>query len=150
MGVSQESVDSFLRNPWYTHTLQGRLVHALVALKDVENRQEVIGLALTVTSEGQARFVTESAELLGHYHKTNNQITKVDITTTIIGQTKAGAIIIPAPLDYVSWTKRLETFTNRYDFKNTDRRILVRGRFSEIAKNELTQKNWLVTETESN
>ncbi len=150
MGVSQDSVDSFLRNPWYTHTLQGRLVHALVALEDVEDRPEVIGLALTVISEDQARFVTESAEMLGHYHTKGNQITRVDITTTIIGQSKAGGIIIPAPLDYVSWTKKLETFTSRDDFKNKDRRILVRGRFSEIAKNELTQKNWLVTETESN
>ncbi len=150
MGVSQNTVDSFLRNPWYTFTLRGRLVRALVMLKDVKNRPEVIELALTVTSEGQARFVTESAELLGRYHKKNSQITKVDVKTSIIGQLKTGELIIPAPLDYVSWTKKLETFTSRNDFKNKGRRILIRGHFSEIAMKKLTQSKWLVKKIESN
>lgn len=150
IGVSQESVDNFLKNRWYTLTLQGRLVRALVALEDVKNRPEVIALALTVSAEDQARFVTESVEMLGDYHEKSVSITKVDINTTVIGQSKEGSIIIPTPLDYVSWTKKLDSFISRAEFQNRKRLILVRGRFSEVAKKKLIQKQWLVNENISN
>lgn len=150
MGVTQESVDRFFRNRWYTFTLQGRLVRALMTLDKTEKRSEVIALALTVTSESQARFVTEAVEMLGHYNKNVLPVARIDVYTTITGRIENGTIIIPAPLDYVSWNRRLDTFTGRDEFSNTKRHIFIRGRFSPVAKKELIKKGWIVTENALN
>lgn len=146
IGVTQESVDNFLKNRWYTLTLQGRLVRALIQLKQAEDRAEVIALALTVSSEDQARFVTEAVELLAHYHKHVFPITKINVNSTVIGQLKKGAFVFPTPLDYVSWIKRLDKFTDRSEFGDAERIIYLRGQLSKTAKKELGLKKWQLLE----
>ena len=69
MGVSQEQVDLLLRQPYFTLTLQTRLVKALERIKKTAGRAGIIHLANTVTSFDQARFVVEAMEMLAEYNE---------------------------------------------------------------------------------
>ncbi len=144
MGVDQEQIDLFLRNRWYTRTLQGRLVRGLDRIIGAENRPDVLDFALTVQSETQARFIVETVELLALHHEQIAPLSKLEVHTTVIGYYEEGAMVVPAPLDYVLWTKRLDTFTSRDEFKNKNRLIYLRGELSAMAKKKLAKKGWRV------
>ncbi|MDM8556628.1 hypothetical protein QUF75_18025 [Desulfococcaceae bacterium HSG7] len=146
MGVDQGTVDRFLRHRWHTITMQGRLVRALDRIGEAENRPEVIALALTVTSDGQARFVTEAVEMLAHFHEQIAPLIRLEVHTSVIGRKKQGGIVIPAPLDYVSWTKQLDRFTSRNELKDSKPILYLRGRLSVAARKELGGKGWRISE----
>lgn len=146
LGVSQEDIDLLLRHRWYTLTLQGRFVRAMEKLDGVENITELVDLALTVRSLDQARFVVEAIELLLHYHVHEEPIAEIKLNTTVTGISKSGTRIIPTPLDYVSWTKALDKFSNRKEFVEGISCVYLRGRLSPIAKTSLSNKGWQVRE----
>lgn len=146
LGVSQDDIDFLLRHRWYNLTLQGRLVQAMQKLDGVENLPELVDLALTARSVDQARFVVEAIELLLHYHVQVEPVAEIVIHTTVTGITKTGKRIIPTPLDYVSWTKKLDSFSNRKELADGKSLVYLRGKLSPIAKENLTEKEWQVRE----
>ena len=91
MGVSQDAVDHLLRHRWYTLTRQSRLVHGLERLGGVTGRVDVMPLALSVTSEEQARFVAGAVEMLARYHEKVAPLATVQVLGTVVARTQAGA-----------------------------------------------------------
>jgi hypothetical protein len=57
LGVSQDTIDRFLRQKWFTLTTRTALVEALAALGPGAGRADVITWALTAESDPQARFL---------------------------------------------------------------------------------------------
>jgi len=146
LGADQNSVDRFLRHPWYTLTLQSRLVRALKRMPKTARRKAVLPLALSVRSYDQARFVVESLEMLAAYNKTRAPLTALWVAGTVMGRTASG-IVVPAPADAVSWNGKLDNFAHRPDFKTVRKRLLwVRGAVTPRAKKELTALGWTVQE----
>jgi hypothetical protein len=144
--VDQESVDRFLRHRSYTLTLQTALVRAFDRLSGVAGRTDVMPLALTVVSEEQARFVVGAVEMLARYHETVAPIATVAVRGTVIGRTKTGALVVPGPVDYLSWTETSERFARRGDIAAKDRGLWLVGRASPRARQELARLGWEVHE----
>ena len=84
--------------------------------------------------------------LLAQHQKAASPITKVRVAGTLIGQTAAGGLVVPAPVDYVVWTQRVARFVERPDLAAPDRQILVTGRVSPRARQELERRRWTVRE----
>jgi len=142
MGVSQEHVDLFLRQRWYTLTLRTRFAKALERIDGAEGQADLMELALTVESEDQARFVIEALEMLATYHEKTAPIQAIEVRGTVIGRTKAGAIVLPAPVDYAAWTERLDRFTSRDDLAAEQRTLLLRGSLTPMAREKLDRLGW--------
>jgi hypothetical protein len=146
MGVSQEQVDLLLRQPYFTLTLQTRLVKALERMKKTADRSAIMPLANTVTSFDQARFVVEAMEMLAEYNEKTAPLRNIEKQAPFTAKTGAGALVVAGPVDMVSWTERLQHFAARPDLKGKPRIILLRGEATPRAKAELARLGWTVRE----
>jgi hypothetical protein len=147
LGVAQDPIDQFLRQKWFTHTIRLALVDGLVALGPGPGRPDVVAWALTAGSETQARFMAGSVAILARHHQTAAPIARVRVAGTALGETADGAVVVPAAVDYVSWTERVATFAERPDFAAaTSRRLWMAGRLSPRTRQELTARKWTVEE----
>jgi hypothetical protein len=64
----------------------------------------------------------------------------------VIGRDRAGVIIVPAEVDYVSWTKRTSYFANRPDLISPKRTAWLTGQMSPLAKKNFQALGWDVRE----
>jgi hypothetical protein len=133
LGVGQEPIDRFLRQTWFTHTIRLALVDGLSALGPGPGRSDVVAWALTADSETQARFMAGSVAILARHHQVV-PITRIRVACTILGETAEGAAVVPAPVDYVSWTERVANFAGRPDIVGAKaRRLWLAGKLSPRA-----------------
>ena len=147
MVVSQEVIDQFLRQRHFTLTIQLMLVEALATLPPSAGRAAVIPWALTAESETQARFMAGAVAILAEYHRTVAPVARLRIAGTLLGDTERGALVVPAPVDYLSWTERVAAFANRPEVAAAkDRQLWLTGRLSPRARQELTGRGWSIRE----
>ena len=144
MGGSAAAVAALLGNRWYSLTVLSDLTSGLERLNGVEGRAAVIALAATAASEEEARFITRAVHLLAWQHTTGASLRRVSGTGTVIGWTARGSIVVPAPVDYVSWTERISRFARRPDLRGRSRNILLVGQISPRASRELARFGWTV------
>jgi hypothetical protein len=64
----------------------------------------------------------------------------------IIGQDRTGAIVVQAPVDYVSWTKDMSYFANRPDFHGHPKIVSLTGQFSPLARKNFQTLGWVINE----
>jgi hypothetical protein len=146
MNVDEASQNAFFKNPHYTPTLQTALVSALEELSTVGDRENVIQLATTADSEEDVRFIIGSVQTLAT-HNRKFPVATVQISGAVItARTKQGRLVIPAALDYVSWTEQVEEFARRDDLKAKVRVILLTGKASPRAREGFTFLGWILQE----
>jgi hypothetical protein len=146
LGVPPDTIKRFLQQKAFTLTTRTALLQALAALGPGPGRLDVIPWALTAKSDTQARFIAGAVMILAGYHKTKDPIAELRVSGTLVGRSKAGTLIVPAPVDYVSWTERVAGFAKRPDLKASDREIWLTGRLSSRARRELMRLHWVTHE----
>jgi hypothetical protein len=149
MGASETQADALLNNRWFSLTVLTSLVTDLERLAAVRGRPEVIVLAATARNEEDARFLASSIQLLARLNVTGVSINEVKAGGTVIGVTPAGHLVVPAPVDYVSWTERIGSFAERPDLKGARRTIWLTGRMSGAAHRGFTRLGWTLQEAPS-
>jgi hypothetical protein len=53
-------------------------------------------------------------------------------------------LILPAPVDYVSWTERIASFATSPDLKASQRTVWLSGKMSPRARKEFEALGWAV------
>jgi hypothetical protein len=140
--VPEKTQRAFMANAAIPLSVKTDLVQALEKLGDVKGRAAVVALAVTARSEEQARFIVAAVRLLGKGHA----LEEMTATGTVVGREKGGAIVVPAPVDYVSWTERVARFAKRDDLKAAERSIVLTGKMSPRARKEFEGLGWKVSE----
>jgi hypothetical protein len=147
MGIEGLPVRTLFRNAYFTPTLQTALVLALEALGEASGRGEVVAFAARAASEIEARYVNNSVLLLAQHGRRIEPIAKVRAAgDAIAAETQSGKLILPAPLDYISWVKPTEEFARRADLQRSERWLLSSGRVTPRAVQELTALGWRVSD----
>jgi hypothetical protein len=146
MGVSQDQVDLLLRLPWYTLTLQTRLVKAMERLNKTTGRPSIMPVATTVLSFDQARFVVEAVEMMAGYNEKIAPIKALGKEVPFAGYTGTGTLVVAGPLDLLSWTEKINRFATRPDLKAKERILWLRGTATPRAQQELTALGWKVNQ----
>ena len=146
MGVGEPGVRALLKNQWYSLTVLTLLVNGLERLEGATGRAEVVSLAASATSEDDARFVTGCVQMLAKHHETIERLSEIAGQGTVIGRTSGGAVVVPAPVDYLSWTQRISNFAHRSDLKAKDRSVWLTGQMSPRAKQQFAALGWTVHE----
>jgi hypothetical protein len=146
LGVAQDAIDRFLRQKWFTLTTQTALVGALAKLGPGPGRADVITWALTAESVTQTRFMAGAAGILADFQQTAAPIRSVKVVGTMVGETESGALVIAAPVDYVSWTERLARYVERPDLAGKEHQLWLFGRVSPRTREELTARGWTIRE----
>jgi hypothetical protein len=146
MGLDDKVVRAMMNNPWYSLSVLTVFVNSLEQLQGVEGREDVAKFAASATSEDQARFITESLQLLAHYHKTITPVSSVAGSGPVVARDSKGAVVVPTPVDYVAWTQRVAEFARRSDLKTHQRGVWLTGELSPRARREFTAAGWTVHE----
>ncbi len=144
MGVSQADVDLLLRHRWYPLSLQAGLLLALDDLKGVEGSLDVMPLALTVASEEQARYLVQTLQMTARYHETVKPLSQLIVLGTVAARTTDGAIVVAAPVDYLTWNEGVDRFTANEDLAAPQRELHIAGRLTDRARTELEERGWVV------
>lgn len=148
IGVPRDQVDRFLRHSYYTLSMQAVVAGSLQSLEGVQGRAETLPLILSVGSEGQARFLVQTLDMLRTYHLTREPLSQLQVQGTIIGVGGNGHSMVMAPVDYLSWTETLDTFSaNLTEANEGPVALYVSGEISGLAMDTLIARGWMVEET---
>ena len=146
MHVPAETVKAFMRNQAFPLSVQTALVEDLGRLSGVPGTIDVVALASTADSEDQARFLADTLDMLANYHQGRMPLVTVIARGTLVGRDRAGVIVVPAPVDYASWTRRTSYFANRPDLAAPKRGVWLSGQMSPLAKKNFEALNWMIGE----
>jgi hypothetical protein len=144
--VPAATIKTFMRNPVFPLSVQTAFISNLKRLSGVPGTPSAVRLASTAESEAQARFLTDSVGMLARYHETLAPIVKLNVRRAIIGQDRNGAIVVQAPVDYVSWTDLVSTFAHRADLRASRHTIWLTGQLSPLARQNFRTLGWTVNE----
>jgi hypothetical protein len=144
--VPEESINAFMHNQSFPLSVQVAFVEDFARVSGVPGSAGVVALAATAESEDQARFLADCLNMLANYHQTQTPLKQIIARGTIIGRDRAGVIVVPAEVDYVSWTKRASYFANRSDLRSPKRSLWLTGRMSPLAKRNFQNLGWVVNE----
>jgi hypothetical protein len=146
--VSPTQRSLFMHNPALPLSLQVAIVENLGRLTNVSGRSDMVALAGTVATESQARFLATSIRMLAEYHEKKKPLTAMAVPGPVFARDQAGALILPAPVDYVSWTERVASFAKHPSFRAAQQRtILLAGLMSPRAKKEFAASGWTIQES---
>lgn len=142
MGASEDQMQALLNNRWYSLSVLTSLVDELERLPSVSGVPQVIALAATAKNEEEARFLASSVQMLAWLNVTGTPISQVAARGTVVGISPKGGIVVPAPVDYISWTERIGNFAKRADLDAEQRSIWLSGKMSGIAQRGFTELHW--------
>jgi hypothetical protein len=143
--VSPTQRSLFMHNPAIPLSLQVAVVENLGRLANVAGREDVVWQMGSVATESQARFLATSVRMLAEYHEKQKPITAVAAPGPVVARDQEGALILPAPVDYVSWTERVAFFAKNPKLQVAPKRTLwITGLMSPRAKKEFEANGWTI------
>ena len=143
MGVSGRTTRDFLRNRWFTPSLQTALVIALSKMGGVAGVESVIEVASRVQGETHVRFVVESVRMLGQHHAKEPGISELRMSGMVpVSVAADGTLVIAAAIDRAYWDASAAEFAQREELAGKRRMLLVAGTASPRAKQELERAGW--------
>jgi hypothetical protein len=145
MGVPNETAQRFMNDSAFPLSVQTSFVENLSHLSGIRGLADAVALAATAQSEMQARFLTSAVGMLARYHA-RTPLSSIIAKGTIVGRERNGAIVVAAPVDYVSWTKRISYFAHRPDLAGHKRVAMITGQMSPMAKKNFQALGWTVYE----
>jgi len=142
-GVGGRTTRDFLRNRWFTPSLQTALVVALAKMGNISGVESVIQVASQVQGEAHVRFFVESVRMLARYNEKEGRLVKLRMSNMVpMGVAADGTLVIAAAIDYAYWDKAAAEFAQRKELKGKRRVLLVAGTASERAKMEFAKLGW--------
>ena len=146
MNVPDASIQAFMGNKAFPLSVQTAFVEDLSRVSEVPGFVDVVALASTAESEDQARFLASCLDMLANYHQSHTALVNIIARGTVIGRDRTGVIVVPAEVDYVSWTNRTSYFANRPDLDSPKRAAWLSGQMSPLAKKNFQALGWNVRE----
>jgi hypothetical protein len=146
-GLSQEEVVAFTSNTAIPLSLQVTAVKDLEALGNIPGRRAAADAIGGVMTEYQARFLVTSLQMLATWSQQTSPITKIKVVGVLIAHDQNGTVIMPAPVDYVSWTPRIAGFATDPNLLAMQNRVLwTTGKMTPLARQQLVTNGWKVRE----
>jgi hypothetical protein len=146
LGASEESIKAFIKNTSFTPTTATAFVLSLEGMKGVSGIDKAVVAASNADSEDEAHFFVLSAHILVAYHRKFPVSELATSGLVIFGRTRNGKLVVPAGVDYVSWTDEIQSFAQREELKASERVILLSGKVSPAAKQGFTALGWQLQE----
>jgi hypothetical protein len=148
-GLSPEEVVAFTSNPAIPLSLQVTAVKELEALGNITGRRAAAVTIGNMMTEYQARFLVTSLHMLSEWSRQRSPITKIEVIGVLVGRDQNGATIVPAPVDYVSWTERIAGFATNPELLRQRHRVLwISGKMTPLASQQLAASGWSVRQGE--
>lgn len=146
-GASEAQVGALMKNPQYSLSVLTALAQGLQRLQGVSGLAPVVGFAAVARTQDETRLVAAAVNMLARHHESVEPIAQVTAPGPVIGRTARGALVVPAPVDYVAWTERTGRLAQRNDLNVPQRIVWLSGQVSPRARKELVARGWTITES---
>ena len=147
LGLSPQDIATFTHNDAIPLSLQVSAVKDLDALGNIPGRRAAAVDLANVMTEYQARFLVTSLKMLVQWGQQKSPITGIRAPGLIIAHDQNGTTIVPAPVDYLSWTPRIAGFATDPQLIGMQNRVLwITGKMTPLAQQQLTANGWTVQE----
>jgi hypothetical protein len=133
----------FLRRGVFSPTLQTGLVDALDQLGPAGGGDALLELGMTAHSELESRFVVNALRMTAKYlgdRAHGGQLRPIG--AGLAYEAADHELVLPLPVDYLSWTTEVRDFLDRAEFRVTDKTVLIGGGASLAARRALTERGW--------
>jgi hypothetical protein len=148
IGLSDAEIATFTYNPAIPLSLQVSAVRDLEGLGDIRGRRAAAVALGNVVTEYQARFLVTSIRMLAQWSQQKSPITKIGAPGTLVARDQNGTTIMPAPVDYVSWTERIAGFATDPNLLAVKNRVLwIPAAMTPMARQQLQANGWTVHES---
>jgi hypothetical protein len=145
IGLSPEEIAAFSHNSAIPLSLQVSAVHDLEGLGHIPGRRAVAVTLGNVMTEYQARFLVTSLRMLARWNQERSPITRLRVSGVLVARDQNGTTVMPAPVDYVSWTPRIAGFATNPQLLGLQNRVLwITGKMTPLARQQLTANDWQV------
>jgi hypothetical protein len=146
-GLSQEEIVAFTSNTSIPLSLQVTAVKDLEALGNIPGRRAAAVAIGNMITEYQARFLVTSLQMLATWSQQRSAITGIKVPGVFVARDQNGTVILPAPVDYVSWTPRIAGFATDPNLLAMRNRVLwTTGKMTPLARQQLETNGWKVHE----
>ena len=148
LGLSQEEIAAFTHNNAIPLSLQVTAVNTLDALGNIPGRRSTAVALSAVMTEYQARFIVTSLHMLVQWGQQNSAITSIKMNGLLLAHDQNGNAIVPAPVDYLSWTPRIAGFAADPSLSAVPNRVLwIPAPVTPLARQQLIANGWSVHES---
>ncbi len=145
LGAKERTVRDLTRNKWFTPSLQTALTARLASLGRIDGIEQVVATAAATNGETRARFLLESLALLATYHQKQGKLSRIRMSDLVpVGVASDGRVIAAVAIDYATWDKDAQAFSQRKDTTARNRTLLVAGKVSPKARQALENAGWKV------
>ncbi len=135
----------FSRRGGFNGTLRTRFTDSLVKLKPASGCNELLELAATTHGEVEARYLVDALALIERHAPKTAGGKLLIAGAAIAWLTPDGKLLLPLPVDYLSWTADIDEFFNSREFVCSDKTALIGGYISPLALQKLGERGWRVT-----
>ena len=147
-GLSQEEIVSFTSNSAIPLSLQVSVVEDLKGLGAIPGRRAAAVALGNVVTEYQARFLATSLHMLNQWGQQKSPITGIQAPGVLVARDQNGTVIVPAPVDYVSWTPRIAAFVTTPALLSLQHRVLwIPAKMTPLARQQLRASGWSIHES---
>ena len=133
-------------NSAFPLSVQTDFVESLDGLSHIPGAVDVVALGVYSPFRDSGEIYHRyGVTMLGRYHS-RSPLSSVSAKDAVVGRDRSGAVVVPAPVDYVSWTKRIAYFAHRRDLAAPKRIALLTGQMSPMAKRNFQKLGWTIYE----
>lgn len=137
-----DSIRSFLRRGAFTDTLRVALTESIEKLNVTEGCNELIELAATTRAEVEARYLVDALKSIRQRVAAPAGGRLLVLGAALAWRTVEGAIVLPLPVDYLTWSHDIGDFFDQPEFAARDKTVLIAGEASMAAQRKLTDRGW--------
>jgi hypothetical protein len=135
------AVRQFLRRGGFNDTLRTALAQTYDKLKPDSGCNELVELAATTRGEIEARYLVDALKMTQKRAESDKGKLLV-VGAALVWQTDDGKLLLPLPVDYLTWSHDIGDFFDNPVFKAKDRTVLIGGDTSPLAMRKLTDRGW--------
>ena len=136
-----DSVRSFLRRGGFTDTLRTALIQTLEKLAPKSGCNGLLELAATTRGEIEARYIVNALKLVAQQADAHGG-ELIATGAAIVWKTPTNKLILPLPVDYLTWNADLATFFDQPNLRAANKLALIGGEASMLAQRALTDRGW--------
>jgi hypothetical protein len=137
-----DSIRSFLRRGAFTDTLRVALTESIEKLGATDGCNALIELAATTRAEVEARYLSDALKLIRERTPDPSGGTLLVLGAAPAWRTRDGKVLLPLPVDYLTWSHDIGDFFDQPAFAAKDKTILIAGEASMTTQRKLTERGW--------
>jgi hypothetical protein len=151
IGIAEYQAEALLKNYNYTPSEMTLICEALIQMGEVDGREIFVAFATSAPDREVAHFVHHYAQMLAAYIRQVESGDIVDINGSAWMLSDSKTLVGAFPMDYLAWTPGLSEFVTGASEKAdalgaTNKKILLKGRFSPGAHTALEKRGWKLSE----